>query len=74
VSSHPGIEFPQGLLKLGRDIIIKKITVLAKDKVLEKIGGSYGALGLLVASLGLGFACGVAMAVIVVGHPKGIAW
>ncbi len=24
VSSHPGIEFPQGLLEMGRDIIVKE--------------------------------------------------
>ncbi len=31
VSSHPGIEFPQGLLKVGHDIIVKQIAVLADD-------------------------------------------
>jgi hypothetical protein len=35
VSSHPGIEFPQGLLGMGRDIIVKEVTVLTEDEVLE---------------------------------------
>jgi hypothetical protein len=35
VSSHPGIEFPQGLLEMGRDIIVKEVTVLTEDEVLE---------------------------------------
>jgi hypothetical protein len=35
VSSHPGIEFPQGLLEMGRDIIVKEVTVLTEEEVLE---------------------------------------
>jgi hypothetical protein len=31
VSGHPGIEFPQGLLEMGRDIIIKKVLALTED-------------------------------------------
>ncbi len=41
VSSHPGIEFPQGLLEMGRDIIVKWIAALAENEVLQKIEGSY---------------------------------
>jgi hypothetical protein len=35
VSSHPGIEFPQGLLEMGRDIIVKEVAVFTEDEVLE---------------------------------------
>ena len=35
VNSHPGIEFPQRLLEMGRDIIVKEVTVLTEDEVLE---------------------------------------
>lgn len=31
LSSHPGIKFPQGLLEVGRDIVVKEISFLAKD-------------------------------------------
>jgi hypothetical protein len=41
VSIHPCIEFWQGLLKVGRDIIIKWIAALAENEVLQKIEGSY---------------------------------
>jgi hypothetical protein len=35
VSSHSGIEFPQGLLEMGRDIMVKEVSVLTEDKVVE---------------------------------------
>jgi hypothetical protein len=31
VSGHPGMEFPQGLLEVSRNIIVKEVSVLTDD-------------------------------------------
>ncbi len=56
VNRHPGIEFPQGLLKMGLNIVVKQVSVLGKSLVLERIEGAYGTVCLLEASLVLCFA------------------